>query len=37
VDVSGRDATLAINSEFARAATPLGVPAKGRPLWLAIA
>jgi hypothetical protein len=36
VNVGEQDATLAINSEFARVATPLGVPAEGRPLWLAI-
>jgi len=36
VNVGGQDATLAINSEFARVAAPLGVPAEGRPLWLAI-
>ena len=36
VNVGGQDATLAINSEFARVATPIGVPAEGRPLWLAI-
>jgi len=36
VNVGGQDATLAINSEFARVATPLSVPAEGRPLWLAI-
>ncbi len=35
--VAGQPATLGINAEFARIAMPLGMPAEGRPLWLAIA
>ncbi|MFM9024680.1 MAG: hypothetical protein ACKON7_04980, partial [Planctomycetaceae bacterium] len=35
--VDGQDADLAVNAEFARVAMPLGVPAEGKPLWLAIA
>jgi hypothetical protein len=37
VGVDAQAADLAINAEFARVATPLGVPAEGKPLWLAIA
>ena len=37
VAVDGQDADLAINAQFARVAAPLGVPAEGQPLWLAIA
>lgn len=36
VNVGGQNATLAMNAEFARVATPIGVPAEGKPLWLAI-
>ncbi|MFM8494882.1 MAG: hypothetical protein ACKOEM_05070, partial [Planctomycetia bacterium] len=36
VNVGGQDATLAVNAEYARVATPIGVPAEGKPLWLAI-
>ena len=36
VNVGGQDATLAMNAEFARVAMPIGVPAEGKPLWLAI-
>lgn len=37
VGVDGQDADLAANAQFARVAVPVGVPAEGRPLWLAIA
>jgi hypothetical protein len=37
VGVDGQAADLAINAEFARVAAPIGVPAEGKPLWLAIA
>ena len=37
VGVDGQAADLAVNAEFARVAVPLGQPAEGRPLWLAIA
>lgn len=37
VAVNGQAASLAMNAEFARVAMPLGTPAAGRPLWLAIA
>ncbi len=36
VAVDGQAADLAMNAEFARVALPLGTPAEGRPLWLAI-
>lgn len=35
--IDGQDADLAVNAEFARVAMPLGMPAEGKPLWLAIA
>lgn len=37
VAVDGQAADLAINAEFARVAAPIGIPAEGKPLWLAIA
>lgn len=37
VDVDGQADQLAINAQFARVAVPIGVPAEGRPLWIAIA
>ena len=37
VSVDGQAADLAMNAEFARVAVPIGVPAEGKPLWLAIA
>ncbi|NBT12486.1 MAG: hypothetical protein EBS56_02685, partial [Planctomycetia bacterium] len=37
VAVDGQADELAVNAQFARVAVPIGVPAEGRPLWLAIA
>lgn len=37
VDVHGQADRLAMNSQFARLAVPIGIPAEGRPLWIAIA
>ena len=35
--VSGQDATLGMNAEFARLGIPLGIPAEGKPLTVGIA
>jgi hypothetical protein len=35
--VHGQADRLAMNSQFARLAVPIGIPAEGRPLWIAIA
>ncbi len=35
--VSGQDATLGMNAEFARLGVPIGIPAEGKPLTIGIA
>ncbi len=36
VPVQGQPADLAMNSQFARVAMPIGTPAEGKPIWLGI-
>jgi hypothetical protein len=37
VGVDGQPDRLAMNAEYARVAVPIGIPAEGKPLWIAIA
>lgn len=37
VGVDGQAETLSMNAQFARVAIPIGIPAEGKPLWIAIA
>jgi len=37
VGIDGQPQQLSMNAQFARVAVPIGIPAEGRPLWIAIA